>query len=70
MTTQTLGRLIVATVAVALLGLLLFSERITPAAKADKRAKADTIGTDDANRPRRDRNHGKHSFTEVECVHR
>lgn len=43
MTTQTLARLIVATVAVALLGLLLFSERITPAAKADKRAKADTL---------------------------
>jgi chitodextrinase len=40
MTTQTLARLIVGTVVLALLALLLLNE--TPTAKADKRAKADT----------------------------
>lgn len=44
MTTQTLARLIIATAALALLALLLFNERIVPAAKADKPApKADTL---------------------------
>ena len=36
MTTQTLARLIIATAVLALLALLLFNERIVPAAKADK----------------------------------
>lgn len=45
MTTPTLARLIIATVAVTLLALLLFSGSITPAAKAQKKpaAKADTL---------------------------
>ena len=38
MTTQTLARLIIGTAVLALLALLLFSERIVPAAKADKPA--------------------------------
>jgi len=44
MTTQTLARLIIATAVLALLALLFFSERIVPAAKADKPApKADRL---------------------------
>lgn len=46
MTTQTLARVIIATAAVALLALLLFNERISPVAKADKAAqkpRADTL---------------------------
>ena len=46
MTSQTLARLIIATAALVLLTLLLFSERISPGAKADKPAqklRADTL---------------------------
>ena len=44
MATQTIARLIIATAALALSALLLFSERIVPAAKADKPApKGDRI---------------------------